>query len=266
MEVHHHSHTERKKWTHYFWEFFMLFLAVTLGFFVENQREHLIERKRAKRFILSLVEDLKRDTATFERTYLLNDTSMQFMDSLISLLRSPENYRLKAPQMYYFARMAIGINISYIPTDRTFNQMKSSGNLRLIENHDIADSIANYYYKIEQLKIQTDGWKSAQDEYSRNIVLVFDASIFQQMFKEMFEKRKDYLQLLTYRVLALPLPDSNPDQLSINQNTEAIKALIGSLHFLYTRSHGLQRNAASAKASASHLINMLQEHYHVKNK
>lgn len=28
MEVHAHSHTERKKWTHYLWEFLMLFLAV----------------------------------------------------------------------------------------------------------------------------------------------------------------------------------------------------------------------------------------------
>jgi len=27
MEVHAHTHTPRKKWTHYFWEFFMLFLA-----------------------------------------------------------------------------------------------------------------------------------------------------------------------------------------------------------------------------------------------
>ena len=48
MEVHHHSHTPRKKWTHYFWEFLMLFLAVTLGFFVENQREHYIENLREK--------------------------------------------------------------------------------------------------------------------------------------------------------------------------------------------------------------------------
>ena len=28
MEVHAHTHTPRKKWTHYFWEFLMLFLAV----------------------------------------------------------------------------------------------------------------------------------------------------------------------------------------------------------------------------------------------
>ena len=36
MEVHHHpiaigSHCARKKWTHYFWEFLMLFLAVFCG-------------------------------------------------------------------------------------------------------------------------------------------------------------------------------------------------------------------------------------------
>jgi hypothetical protein len=34
--VHHHSHTERKKWTILLWEFLMLFLAVTLGFLVET--------------------------------------------------------------------------------------------------------------------------------------------------------------------------------------------------------------------------------------
>jgi hypothetical protein len=31
MEVHAHTHTARKKWTHYFWEFIMLFLAVSCG-------------------------------------------------------------------------------------------------------------------------------------------------------------------------------------------------------------------------------------------
>ena len=46
MEVHAHTHTERKKWTHYLWEFLMLFLAVFCGFLAENQREHLLEQQR----------------------------------------------------------------------------------------------------------------------------------------------------------------------------------------------------------------------------
>jgi hypothetical protein len=47
MEVHHHSqipapetHAQGSKWTHYFWEFLMLFLAVFCGFLAENIREH----------------------------------------------------------------------------------------------------------------------------------------------------------------------------------------------------------------------------------
>ena len=48
MEVHHHAHTARKKWTHYFWEFLMLFLAVFCGFMAEYQLEHTIEHQREK--------------------------------------------------------------------------------------------------------------------------------------------------------------------------------------------------------------------------
>ena len=70
MEVHHHSHTERKKWTHYLWEFLMLFLAVTLGFFVENQREHYVENKREKKYIQSFYEDLTADERDLNQTLI----------------------------------------------------------------------------------------------------------------------------------------------------------------------------------------------------
>ena len=52
MEVHHHTHTPRKKWTHYFWEFLMLFLAVFCGFLAEYQLEHKA---------MSLINDFKKN-------------------------------------------------------------------------------------------------------------------------------------------------------------------------------------------------------------
>ena len=79
MEVHAHSHTPRKKWTHYFWEFFMLFLAVTAGFFVENMREHYIEHRRGLQYIRSFVEDLKTDTTGFSNIiaqYRIKETQL----------------------------------------------------------------------------------------------------------------------------------------------------------------------------------------------
>ena len=68
MEVHHHpiaigSHTARKKWTHYFWEFLMLFLAVFCGFLAEYQLEHTIEHQREKIYMASLLEDLVNDSS-----------------------------------------------------------------------------------------------------------------------------------------------------------------------------------------------------------
>ena len=56
MEVHSHSHMPRKKWTHYFWEFLMLFLAVFCGFLAENQREHFVEHQRE----IKLMETLQQ--------------------------------------------------------------------------------------------------------------------------------------------------------------------------------------------------------------
>ena len=63
MEVHHSHHpTHKKKWTEYLLEFLMLFLAVFLGFLAENQREHFVERHRAKDYAKSFLSDLRNDS------------------------------------------------------------------------------------------------------------------------------------------------------------------------------------------------------------
>jgi len=66
MEVHHHAHTSRKKWTHYFWEFLMLFLAVFCGFLAEYQLEHKIEKDRERQFVKQLYRDIKFDTLSLK--------------------------------------------------------------------------------------------------------------------------------------------------------------------------------------------------------
>ena len=69
MEVHAHTHTERKRWTHYLWEFLMLFLAVFCGFLAENQREHMVEHQRERQYMRSLLEDMQTDTANIRRVH-----------------------------------------------------------------------------------------------------------------------------------------------------------------------------------------------------
>ena len=67
MEVHHAHHpAHKKKWSEYLLEFFMLFFAVTLGFFAENVREHQIVIERKNQNLLAMVQDLKRDSAKLQ--------------------------------------------------------------------------------------------------------------------------------------------------------------------------------------------------------
>src|SRR5450631_95052 len=65
MEVHHHPdlHHKRKKFKEYFFEFLMIFLAVTLGFFAENFRERISDSHREKEFAKELYAELKDDSA-----------------------------------------------------------------------------------------------------------------------------------------------------------------------------------------------------------
>ena len=92
METHHShlNHQPGKKFSHYFYEFLMLFLAVSLGFIVENLRENYIEGHRAQEYSISLINDLKEDTISINE---VQERLIQYhaeLDTLIALLKSPE--------------------------------------------------------------------------------------------------------------------------------------------------------------------------------
>ncbi len=144
MEVHAHTHAHGKKtWKSYFWEFLMLFLAVFCGFLAENQREHLVEHKREKEFMSSMQSDLRTDTFNLNAMHQTFVDVNQHIDSLIILLKKVEPLNNNAARIYQH-QVFINSFFKWIYTDRTINQLKNSGNFRLIRNKHISDLIINY--------------------------------------------------------------------------------------------------------------------------
>jgi hypothetical protein len=84
MEVHKHPHhvTHKKKWSEYFLEFLMLFLAVFLGFLAENYREHRVEKERGKQYVESFYQDLKTDTSRISFYTSFDDTKLVSLTNL----------------------------------------------------------------------------------------------------------------------------------------------------------------------------------------
>ena len=64
----------------------MLFLAVTLGFFVENQREHYIEHQRAKVYAASMKANLQVDTAELGQIVYRGTYAAGYLDTFLLLL------------------------------------------------------------------------------------------------------------------------------------------------------------------------------------
>jgi hypothetical protein len=143
MEVHAHTHTARKKWTHYLWEFLMLFLAVFCGFLAENFREQRVEHHREKEYAQLLFEDLKKDTTWLHDVNFIKAWRTKKLDSLVYFLRSGELQK-NAAQLYYYTAH-LGIDASFQPNQATFQQLRSSGNLRYFSNQKLYNDITQYY-------------------------------------------------------------------------------------------------------------------------
>lgn len=143
MEIHHSSHVHHsKKWKDYLYEFLMLFLAVTAGFFVENQREHFIENKRAEQFSKQLLSDLRLDSILFENRKRDLEARQKVHDQLLSLLTSET---ATTDKMILETLLPAAYAYDFPVTTTTYNQMKSSGSLRYIDNMALTASLQSYY-------------------------------------------------------------------------------------------------------------------------
>ena len=151
MEVHAHSHTARKKWTHYFWEFLMLFLAVFCGFLAEYQLEHKIEKEKGKQYIRSFVEDLKYDTASLTamiKEYKRKVEKLKPISQCYDSLFTKQSCNSCLSELFAEGQSFWQLDVS----DRTLQQLKNAGGLRLLNAAD-ADSVTSYDNFIKGYKI-----------------------------------------------------------------------------------------------------------------
>lgn len=152
MEVHAHAHShEKKNWKSYFWEFLMLFLAVTLGFLVENLREHYVERLKAYEFAESLIADLNEDSAQLVAGIKQIDFVAPRIDTFRTLAQTKNISDLPGGTWYYYGRFTSWY-FSFNSYNATIEQLKSSGSLRYFKNKEVVNAIAQYDRNCRSIK------------------------------------------------------------------------------------------------------------------
>jgi hypothetical protein len=152
MEVHHHAHHQGKKnWKAYIWEFLMLFFAVFCGFLAEWRLEQVIENHREKEYIYSFVEDINADVEQTNKLLVDIQSRINKTDSLLLALSSNE-VQNNSNKAFKFWLMTIGFP-DFVQNDRTIQQLKSSGSLRIIRNKAVSDKIMEYDQTVRLLSV-----------------------------------------------------------------------------------------------------------------
>jgi hypothetical protein len=233
--AHHLHHAPGKKIWHYFFEFLMLFLAVFCGFIAENWREQLQEHRREKEFIHSIVEDIKSDTLQSNRTLLQLKRMKSGIDSVLIKLSSPEIVN-NSYDAYRLWTKYMGLEV-FVSNDRTIQQLKNSGELRLIRNKAVSDRIMKYDQTLKKYYTQSNLMYSA----------ILDVTNYSQLF--------DFISLDKNKNIPVPLTEQGKK--SLNQAYSHLqlwnRGLIGLISWL-----------EEVNEEGTRLVIFIQKEYHLE--
>jgi len=206
----------------------------------ESLRENINNKERLHKYIGSIISDLNGDLKMYDQSLDLNRVHQQMIDSIVKVLHEGGG---DVSRTYQMARnLTMGSSIVF-PNTKTFEQMKSSGDMRLIKRQFIADSIGNYY----QWTKKFDYWSDLQKQRITDVIemgaSVFDANIFFGIIKE-------------------PGINHVPGNASlITHNTSTINNAIMKYQYYYGMLDLMNQRCKLAMTQDKELLDLLQKEY-----
>ena len=189
----------------------------------------------------------------------LNVRVLQF-DTLINYLQT-EGPVKDGANMYYLARLSTRNGV-YEPRDNTISELKSSGNLRLIQNQDIINGMMDFERSIAQYTNLLD-IEAKENMLSYPLLgTLFDARVFDKMVVVQNNRltEKEYASGSTNNTL---MPPDNPQLIS--HDKEKINLLIYYLHQRKSSFMGEMRRLSVQRAVVEKLIETINREYHLKD-
>jgi hypothetical protein len=253
MEVHKHPHhvTHKKKWSEYLLEFFMLFLAVYLGFLAENIRESNVEHHRAKAYAASLIDELKNDTASLNLLITKLKLYSGKLDTFCLFSKEKNKPNITNGMLYYYASYATKVDY-FSPHNATIEQLKSSGNLRLMSN-EVAHEISEYDQEISGLEREYGLSKSEFEKIEDLHFKLFDVYYMEVLLPNEVQKWKARDSLFLF------------NSLPIRNDEEMMREYTGLMKFeanIYLSQ--IRKYLQPIKQKAEDLLSLIQKEYHLE--
>ena len=157
----------------------MLFLAISLGFFVENYREELYEKDREMDFINSFKNDLDNDIKDLDVLIARRKQREIQIDSIYIIFKT-EKFEELSNDLYYYARY-LPRPARFFANNSSIEQLKNSGSLTLIKNQKVIDTLLDYDDNFKFIDYIREREEYLVRRIFDQINIIFDPYVFDKM-------------------------------------------------------------------------------------
>lgn len=194
-------------------EIVLVVIGILIALSINNWHEEQANTKIERNYMKNLLEDLQNDTIIYSKYATNNIVVYQYIDSLVFYLKRPDRKEYTSKTSYWARMMTTKFSRAQ-PVERTFEQMKSSGQLKLIKNHKVADGISQYYNSLSELQQYNEAAILWLADYLKAVGRVFDGEVLLKILKERKQQNTDSATLIT-------------------ENREIINELLASAQYIY---------------------------------
>ena len=153
---------KRINWPDQILNFVGVIFGVLLAFYFNGLSESIKEGKEKKAIVQSLIKDLDQDYQQFSYHIPEQETQLQALGSLVQGIQTKNQDTI----ITYFESL-ISMN-NYSPTDATYQSVKSTGKLDLIESDSLKFDISFYY---TNLAVEAEAKIEVQVDYFMDEIL-----------------------------------------------------------------------------------------------
>ncbi len=231
-----------RNWKEYGMEFLMLFAAVTLGFFAENQRESIGEQERGVEYAQRLIEDLDLDSLRMNEVLANYEIKIQQINTLIPYMQGEFPSRSFFDTLYKYFNLpnatALTVGISFVENLATRDELKA-GNMRLIRSDSIVRHLSVYNRKEEIFMGNQTRFREKRSQIIDLIEEVYDMPL---LAKERMQGKKEHVPVI------------------ISQDPKTIRTLVNYIVHLQSMVGNLKANARSIAEERAILKRLLLDY------
>lgn len=177
-------------WLDHIANLLVVILGISIAFYLEGYKDEKSNRRQQEKYLASLVEDLQTDLEALDTLKIAN----QFIrNSLVKLSDASIGIDFDSDSLltYLFAPQ---YNPPFTPQLTTYESLKSSGKMDLIEDFDLRNEIVELY---EQYYRGTRQYDVSIDQHLRDFYKPF--YMRNVTFIDAYQVRQDFLQNSEFR-------------------------------------------------------------------